>query len=91
MTNVLIRDVPAEDLDKIRAAAAQEGTSLQRYLRNAVHAQAVYLRRREALAQISEQLDGRAGVPDEERLAVLDAVNVAIDEQAEQLSRRHTE
>ena len=48
MTNVLIRDVPPNDLELIRAAAAAEGTSLQNYLREAVHTHAAYLRRRGA-------------------------------------------
>lgn len=91
MSNVLIRDVPGDDLEQIRAAAAQKGTSLQGYLRDAVHAQAVYLRRQEALARVSEQLRGRAGVPDEERRAVLEAVEDASDERADQLSGRPQE
>lgn len=49
MANVLIRDVPTEDLDQIRSAAASQGMSLQAYLLEAVHAQASHLRRREAL------------------------------------------
>lgn len=86
MSNVLIRDVPADDLDEIRAAAAQRGTSLQSYLRDAVHAQAVYLRRQAALARVSERLRGQAAVPEEERRAVLEAVDSANDERADQLS-----
>ena len=39
MSDVLIRDVPADDLDQIRSAAAEKGTSVQNYLRDAVHAQ----------------------------------------------------
>ncbi len=87
MTNVLIRNVPADDLDEIRAAATQRGTSVQRYLRDAVHAHAVYLRRHAAVAQASERLRGRAAVPDEERRAVLAAVDSANDERVDQLSR----
>lgn len=91
MSNVLIRDVPADDLEQIRAAAAKKGTSLQGFLRAAVHAQAVYLRRQEALAQISERLSGRPDVPEEERRAVLEAVEDASDERADQLSGRPEE
>lgn len=86
MSNVLIRDVPAPDLDEIRAAAAQEGTSLQSYLRDTVHAQAVYLRRQAALARVSERLRGQPAVPNEERQAVLEAMDSATVERADQLS-----
>ncbi|MEI2827142.1 MAG: hypothetical protein V9F04_12600 [Dermatophilaceae bacterium] len=40
MTDVLIRDLPAADLDALRAAAAAEGSSLQAYLRAALRAHA---------------------------------------------------
>lgn len=86
MSDVLIRDVPAEDLEPIRAAAAERGTSLQSYLRDAVHAQAAYLRRQDALQRSSRRLRGRAAVSDTERDAVLDAVDTAHAERAEQLS-----
>jgi hypothetical protein len=56
MPNVLIRDVPADDLDQIRSAAAARGMSLQAYLFAAVHAQAAHLRRREALNQTAARL-----------------------------------
>jgi hypothetical protein len=59
MPNVLIRDVPADDLDQLRSAAAARDTSLQNYLRDAVHAQAVYLRRRAALTRAAERLRDR--------------------------------
>ena len=88
MPNVLIRDVPADDLEQIRAAAAGRGMSLQNYLRDAVHAQALHLRRQAALAAVSERLRGRPGVPDDERDAVLDAIEQAHDERADQLSDR---
>ncbi|MFN2494722.1 MAG: hypothetical protein ABR608_02270 [Pseudonocardiaceae bacterium] len=74
MPNVLIRDVPADDLDQIRSAAAERDTSLQSYLRDAVLAQAAYLRRQKALAKVADRLGGRPEVPDDERQAVLDAV-----------------
>lgn len=88
MPNVLIRDVPADDLDQIRSAAAQQGTSLQSYLRDAVHAQAAYLRRQAALARVAERLRGRPDVPVDERRAVLDAVEDAHAERADRLSGR---
>jgi hypothetical protein len=90
MPNVLIRDVPPDDLDQIRAVAAERGTSLQSYLRDALHAQAVYLRRQAAIARTSERLRGQPEVPDSEREAVLAAVDRAHDERADQLSGRST-
>jgi hypothetical protein len=85
MSNVLIRDVPAEDLDQIRAAAAAQGTSLQGYLREAVRAQAAYLRRQTAIGRTSERLRTQREVPAEERDAVLRAIAAADSERAEQL------
>lgn len=88
MPNLLIRDVPPDDLEQIRSAAAERGTSLQNYLREAVHAQATYLRRRAALARTAERLDGEPPVPEEERRAALDAIDDAHAERAGQLSER---
>ena len=88
MPNVLIRDVHAEDLELIRAAAAQQGMSLQRYLRDAVHSQASYLRRGAALAKTTDRLRGRPEVPESERLAVLDAIAQEHVERSDQLSQR---
>lgn len=88
MANVLIRDVPADDLEQIRSAAQDQNMSLQAYLRDTVHAQATHLRRRAALARTAERFRGRQGVPDTERHAVLDAVDEAHAERAEQLTDR---
>lgn len=88
MPNVLIRNVPPADLEEIRSAAAEQGTSLQSYLREAVHAQAAYLRRQQALARTSHRLQGRPSVSDDERDAVLDAIDDAHAERADQLSDR---
>jgi hypothetical protein len=90
MPNVLIREVPADDLDRIRFEASQQGTSLQTYLRNAVHAQASYLRRQDALARIADDLSDRPAVPEEDRKAVLDAIEQAHQERAEELGARPT-
>ncbi|TDD64357.1 hypothetical protein E1262_28455 [Jiangella aurantiaca] len=90
MPNVLIRDVPSDDLEQIRSAATERGMSLQAYLRDAVHAQAAHLRRRAALAQTAERLRGRPGVPEDERRAVLDAVADAHAERADELTDRST-
>jgi hypothetical protein len=88
MPNVLIRDVPADDLDQIRAAAAEQNASLQSYLRDAVHAQAVYLRRQAAIARTADRLRGRPEVSESERAAVLTTVEQAHHERADQLSAR---
>jgi len=90
MPNVLIRDVPEDDLDQIRSAAAQAGTSLQSYLREAVRAQATHLRRKAALARTVERLRGRPEVPTEERDAVLAAIADAHAQRAKDLSDRPT-
>ena len=86
MSNVLVRNVPADDLDQIRSAAAEKGISMQSYLRDAVHAQAAYLRRQAALTRTAERLDGRSAVPPEERKVVLDAIEDAHAKRAAQLS-----
>lgn len=86
MPNVLIRDVAADDIDEIRSAAAEAGTSMQGYLRDAVHAQAAYLRRQAAITRTAERLHGRPEVPAEERRAVLDAIAAANAERADELS-----
>lgn len=88
MPNVLIRDVAPDDLDRIRSAAAKNGTSLQSYLREAVHAQASYLRRQDALARTAQRLQGRPGVADVERDAVIDAIEDAHGARSGDLSAR---
>ncbi len=88
MSNVLIRDVLPDDLDQIRSAAAEQGASLQSYLRDAVHSQAMYLRRQAAIARTAERLRGGAQVPESERNAVLALVDQARHERADQLSTR---
>lgn len=86
MPNLLIRDVPSDDLDPIRAAATENRQSLQAYLRDALHMQAAYLRRRAALARAADRLRGGTAVPDSEREAVLDAIDQAHDERASDLT-----
>lgn len=88
MSNVLIRDVPENDLERIRAEAAAQDTSLQSYLRGAVHAQAAHLRRQDALARVRRRLNGQSAVPAEERQAVFDAIDEAHTERGEQLIDR---
>lgn len=80
---MLIRDVDAEDLARIRTAAAASGTSLQGYLRDTVHAQAVYLRRHDALTRVERRLDGLPAVSEEDHDAVLDAIDDELEERGE--------
>jgi len=88
MSNVLIRDVPVDDLEQIRSAAAAQGTSLQNYLLTAVRAQAAYLRRQSALAKTIQRLQGQAAVPEDDRAAVLDSIDAAHQQRADQLGGR---
>lgn len=88
MTNVLIRDVPSEDLDRIRAEASAQGVSLQSYLRDALHAQARHLRRREALNRTADRLRGGPDVPEQERQNVLESIDSDHTGRAEDLADR---
>jgi len=88
MTDVLVRDVPSDDLELIRSAAADLGMSLQRYLLETVHAQATYLRRQHALSRIAVRVQGTPEVPPAERRAVLEAIARAETERAGYLSDR---
>jgi hypothetical protein len=88
MASVLIRDVPAEDLDQIRSAAAAQGMSLQAYLLAAVHAQASHLRRREALNQTAARLQHQRAVDEQDRQAVLEAIDDAHADRGAQLGRK---
>ncbi len=87
MTDVLLRGLPAEDLEPIRAAAAAAGSSVQSYLRDTVHAQAVHLRRQAAITAAGQRVLGRAPVPEGERQAVLDTVDGIDDDRGDQLAR----
>lgn len=86
MPNVLIRDVPADDLDQIRSAAVTRGVSLQAYLLEAMHAQAVHLRRRAALDRIAARLAHQPAVGEEDRAAVLKAIDDAHADRGTHLS-----
>ena len=87
MPNVLVRDVPTEDLDQIRSAAAAQGMSLQAYLLEAVHAQASHLRRREALARTAVRLQHQRAVDEQDRQAVLEAIDDAHADRGARLGR----
>lgn len=82
MPNVLIRDIPDADLDEIRAAAQSSGESMQARLLAAVQSEATYLRRQAALKSIRARLDGLSPVSEEDRAAVLDAIEAAHAERA---------
>ena len=85
---MLIRDVPDDDLEQIRSAAAAKGASVQSYLLDAVHAQATYLRRQASLIRTVQRLHGRPGVPADDRDGVLAAVDDAHTQRDDQLSGR---
>ena len=89
MSNVLIRDVASDDLERIKAAAAENGTSLQAYLGETLRAQAAFLRRRDALAAIAQRLEVRDPVPESARAAVLDEIDAANEARARDLTDRY--
>lgn len=84
---MLIREVPEAELDQLKAAAKAQNMSLQSYLLDALHAQAAYLRRQAALNRVRDRLHGRPAVDELDRQAVLDAVDGALAERADQLAR----
>ena len=86
MTDVLIRGVPPEDLERIRTAAAEQGVSLQNYLLATVQGQASYVRRQEALAIVGQRLQDRPEVSADDREAVLNAIDAAEADREDQLS-----
>jgi hypothetical protein len=83
--NVLIRDVPDDDLAQIRSAAADLGLSLQAYLREALSRQAAQLRRQATVEGIAARLRGVPPVTKSDRRAVAAAVDAAHDERAREL------
>lgn len=85
MSDVLIRDVPADDLERLRDAAAEHGESMQSYLLDALRAQATYERRQDVLAELTEQHRGKSPVPESERSAVLDAIAEAHERRSAEL------
>lgn len=88
MSDVLIRDVPESDLERLRAEAAARGVSLQRLLAETLHMQAAHLRRREALARTDARLHGRRPVSDAEREAVLDTIDREHADRSSELADR---
>ena len=88
MPDVLIRNVPPEDLQAIRDAAAERGISVQAYLQEVLHAQAAHLRRQETLSRARQRLEGSPEVPEGERSAVLQAIADENERRAEELGNR---
>jgi hypothetical protein len=86
MPNVLIRGVPENELDELKAAAAAEDMSLQTYLLEAVHRQVVHLRRQAVLARSADRLADAEPVTEAERQAVLEAIERDHAERAERTS-----
>lgn len=78
MTDVLLRDVPDDELADLKAAADAAGMSLQGYLRSdVVGAHVTYLRRISAIAATERRLANRRPLSD----AALDAaLEAAADE-----------
>lgn len=86
MSDVLIRDVPSEDLDVIRSVAAERGMSLQAYLLSAVQMHAAHERRQQTLRALDHELSGRPPVSPDDRQSVLDAVDEAHARRADDLA-----
>lgn len=61
---------------------------MQNYLRGTVQAEAAYLRRQDTLARIGGRLRKKELVPEKVRQAVLDAVDEANDDRADELPER---
>ncbi|HET8930395.1 MAG TPA: hypothetical protein VFN21_07050 [Acidimicrobiales bacterium] len=88
MSDVLIRNVPSDDLDLIRTAAAADGLSMQQYLMKTLQAQARFLRRRDTLEATAHRVREWADVTESERRAVLDEMAAQADERAAELGDR---
>lgn len=80
MGNVLIRDVPENDMQVIKDAAARDGRSVQAYLLATLCDRAAYERRQAALRALDEHLAGETPLTDKDRDAVDAAVSKAIDQ-----------
>ena len=76
---------PLSSLSPDHHTTCEQGAAKQAYLRDAVHAQAAYLRRSAALRRTAERLTNRTAVPDSARRAVLDAIDDAHEERAARL------
>ncbi len=78
MTSVLLRNLPDDEIATIKAAAAAAGVSMQSYLREAVHAQAEYFLRQEALRKISDSVRGST-IPEADREAIFDEMRNGLE------------
>ena len=88
MTDVLIRNVAPEDMQVIREAAAERGISVQAYLHEGLHAQAMYVRRQNALARTKQRLEKFPEVAESERAAALEATAAENERRAQELGDR---
>lgn len=86
MTDVLIRNVPDVDMERIRAQAAEEHSSLQAYLTRLLQAHGDYLRRKDALAATRRRLAGLSAISSEDRAAVFAAMDDASEDRAGRLA-----
>ena len=59
---------------------------MQAHLRDAVHAYSVWVRRQAALRETARRLEGKKPVSEEDRLAVLDAMDAELQERADRLA-----
>ncbi|PWJ53652.1 hypothetical protein SAMN06264364_11155 [Quadrisphaera granulorum] len=91
MPDVLIRDVPSEDLEVIRSVAAERGLTLQAYLLSAVQMHAAHERRQQTLRALERTLHGLPPVALEDRQSVLDAIGEALAERSDGLVARRGE
>jgi hypothetical protein len=88
VSDVLIRDVPADDLADLRAAAAAADQSLQGYLRVVMQAQADYVRRQRSLAAVEQRLAGRQPLHEGELHAAIDDLDDEIETGTEEWAVR---
>jgi hypothetical protein len=79
VTNVLIRDVPEDDIAQLRADARAQGKSLQAYMLDLVHERAAAARNRRVVGQVAERLAATGPQVDD---------TTAVDVIAEARSRR---
>ncbi len=87
MPSVLIRDVPDEELEVLRAEAAARGQSLQAYLLAALHDRTRHARRQATLRRLEERLEGGGVVGEDARRAVLAAMTAGEDDRGAGLAR----
>lgn len=75
---MLIRDIPSEQLEELKAAATRQGLSLQAYLLATVAAQSAYERRQHALRRTTDRLRGKKPLTTRDRAAMRRAIDTAM-------------